>query len=260
MSPRDVVGFACLLVFVVAAGCSEYVAPGRGADMSQVGLTPEAQKQGTDFDMRAAFERKPLARFPAAVAVVRIQAPEYASRTAQGWGHGNYCVVTNRDVEKPEQFQKLSKLPMLHGIAPISRSLVTTSHFTSHEPLRQAAAQLQADMLLIYTIDTAFYVRDMATPLTVISLGLSPTKEARVTTTASAVLLDTRNGYVYGTAEATENNNRLASAWTSDDAVDMARLKTESAAFEKLVGDLEKMWGGVVRRYAPSAPQPASGG
>src|SRR5687768_10407238 len=124
----------------LVCGCSAYVAPGRGADMSQVGLTPEAQKKGTDFDMRAAFERKPLARFPAAVAVARIQAPGYESRTAQTWGHGNYCIVTNRDVEKPQHFEKLSKLPMLHGIAPISRSLLTTSHFTSHEPLRQAAA------------------------------------------------------------------------------------------------------------------------
>ena len=228
--------------------------------MSQVGLTPEAQKQGTDFNMRAAFERKPLARFPAAVAVARVQAPDYASRTAQGWGRGNYCIVTTRDVEKPEQFEKLSKLPMIHGIAPISRTFLTTSHFTNDEPLRQAAAQLQADMLLIYTIDTAFYVRDMATPLTVVTLGLSPTREARVTTTASAVLVDTRNGYVYGAAEATEQNNRLASAWTSDDAVDMARLKTESAAFDKLVIDLERMWDGVVKRYAPVAQAPATGG
>ena len=91
------------------------------------------------------------------------------------------------------------------------------------------------------------------TPLSVISLGLSPNQQARVVTTASAVLMDTRNGYVYGLAEASDSYNRLASAWTSEDAIDAARITTESAAFEKLVGELEKTWEDVVARYARPA-------
>ena len=251
----------CPLLLAIAAGCSEYVAPGRGASLDQ--LAPEARREATDVNLRAAFDRKPLANFPASIAVARIQAPGYRSYTAQGWGNGRYSLITTRDIEKPEQFDKLAALPMVQGIAPIGRLSISSPDLRSDVELRQAAAQLQADMLLIYTIDTAFYVRDMATPLTVISLGLSPNKEARITTTASAVLLDTRTGYIYGSAEATDRSDRLANAWTSDDAVDMSRLKTESAAFDKLVIDLQKMWPGVVKRYAlPSAPatQPAQGG
>src|SRR5207253_5599323 len=118
--------------------------------------------------------------WPASIAVARVQANGYVSRTAQGWGRGSYCIVTNRDVEKDAQFERLTKLPMVRGIAPIGRVLLmSTPTLNSDAELRQAAATLQADMVLMYTLDTQFWVRDMAKPLTVISLGLSPSQEAR---------------------------------------------------------------------------------
>jgi hypothetical protein len=73
---------------------------------------------------------------------------------------------------------------------------------------------------------------------------------ARVVTTASAVLLDTRNGYVYGVAEATAREDKLANAWTSDDAIDSARRSAETAAFDKLVDDFARAWKQVVEQYA----------
>ena len=87
-----------------------------------------------------------------------------------------------------------------------------------------------------------------------VTLGLSPNQQAQVVCTASAVLMDTRNGYVYGVAEATEKGDQLASAWTSSSAVDDTRRRTEAKAFEKLVGEMEKSWVGVVRTYAKATP------
>jgi hypothetical protein len=117
-------------------------------------------------------------------------------------------------------------------------------------PLRQAAAQLQADMLLIYTLDTIFDTENKAIPLSVISLGLSPNKQVRVTTTASALLMDTRNGFLYGLAEATAQNERFTNDWQNEVAIDETRRATETAAFEKLVGELETTWQNVVATYA----------
>lgn len=104
-------------------------------------------------------------------------------------------------------------------------------------------------MLLIYTLDTTFTTNDAAVPLTVITLGLSPNQVVRASTTASAVLMGTRNGYVYAVAEVTKRNDRIASAWTDSQAIDDARRKTETQAFEALVSELEKAWADVVRRY-----------
>ncbi len=87
-------------------------------------------------------------------------------------------------------------------------------------------------------------------PLGVISLGMLPNHEARVTSTCSAALMDVQTGYIYGLAEATGRHNQLASYWRSSDAVDSSRVKAEQEAFSQLVPEHEKMWTGVVREYA----------
>jgi hypothetical protein len=254
----------CLIsvLLMSCGGCASYATPGRAADLRDVGA-PDARElgAGTDATIRQAFDKQPLAKFPTGVAVVRIQQPGYYAgyhqRSVQGWGQGRYSIVLTRDVEKPEQIERLSKLPQLQGIAPLGRLLIDGSNLNSDLPLRRAAAQLHADMLLIYTLDTVFNTENKAIPLSVVTLGLSPNKQVRLTTTASAVLLDTRTGYVYGLAEATAQENRFTNSWQDQVSIDETRRNTESAAFEKLVGELETTWGRVLRTYG-GTPQNAS--
>jgi hypothetical protein len=112
-------------------------------------------------------------------------------------------------------------------------------------------------MLLIYTFDTTFHDRDLARPLSIVTLGLSPTQATQVVTTASAVLMDTRNGYVYGIAEASHKKSGLATAWNTESAIDGDRQGTEREAFDKLVGQIEIMWAGVVTEFGPNAARGA---
>ncbi len=232
---------------VISVGCaSAYVTPGRGADMTAVGLEPGSK---TDSPVQSSLDKRPLAHFPTAIAVVRVQSPGYTSSTAKGWGTGKFSIVTGRDIEPDGQVEKLAKLPMVNGIAPLNR-LLLSSELNSDADLRQAAAALHAEMLLVYTLDTTFDINDKAAPLTVVTLGLSPNQVVHVNCTASAVLLDTRNGFVYGVSEATNRQSQLASAWTTDAAVDDVRRRVETAAFTQLVTEFEKTWSGVVREYA----------
>jgi hypothetical protein len=234
-----------LVLMLLGVGCAHYATPGRGANMALLGVSRAA----TDDDITRLLDKPPLASFPAGVAVARVQAPGYRSYTAQGWGHGAYCIVTTRDIERDEHFERLAGLPMVRGIAPLNRILLP-GELNSDRELRQAAAMLHADVLLVYTIDTVFRVQDKAAPLSVITLGLSPNQQAQVVTTASAALLDTRNGYVYGVCEASESRTQLTSAWTSDSAVDDARRAAETAAFQELVDELDETWRGAVAEYA----------
>ena len=238
------------LLFLLSSGCaSHYTTPGRGANLRDLTFAaPPARQQG-EPSIVAAMGTQPLARFPTGVAVVRIQAPGYRSATAQGWGAGRYSIVTTRDIESAADLERLTKLPMVSGIGPINRLLLPT-HLESDRELREAAARMHADVLLVYTLDTTFLVEDKAAPLSVATLGLSPNQQAKVVCTASALLLDTRNGYLYGVAEATEKQDQFTSAWTRAAAVDQARRRTEAMAFAKLVGELEKAWAGVVTTYA----------
>jgi len=249
-------GFLVVTLLSVGGCVASYAAPGRGANMQL--LTAAARDQQTDSPVQEALSRQPLAKLPTAIAVVRIQAPGYQSQTAQCWGRGAYSVITTRDIENSDELMaRLGKLPMVSGLAPINRMLLP-AEFHSDLELRQAAAALHADMVLIYTLDTTFNVQDVALPLSVVTLGLSPNEVAHVICTASAVLLDTRNGYVYGVAEATADQKQLASAWTNAAAVDQARRRVEAKAFEKLVGQTEKTWQGVVTNLtaASSASAP----
>ena len=225
-------------------GCAHYATPGAAADMRVFGLGRDMQ---TDASVANALAKRPLAKLPTAIAVVRVQASGYQSETAQGWGRGAYSIITQRDIDNMDaKLDELrQKMPMVTGLAPINR-LLLSEDLRSDLELRQAAAALHADMLLIYTLDTVFHVQDVAAPVTVITLGLSPNQVAHVSSTASAVIIDTRNGYVYGIAEATETQNQLASGWTSEAAVDQTRRRVESNAFAKLVDNLQLTWTDVV--------------
>lgn len=247
-----------LLVVISVSGCVSYRVPGGPANFRAMGITEEMLEEQTDVSISRRLERKPLASFPVTVAVVRVQDRNYSSYTSGSYGRGNYRIVTTRDVESDEAFDRIAALPMIRTLAPLSR-LVVAEELNTELELREAAATVQAGMLLIYTFDTTFGVEEAIVPLSIITLGLFPDDEARVTTTVSAVLIDTRNGYVYGLTEATSHQTQLANNWTSQAAIDQSRRRAEQEAFDKLIEGIETLWMGVIQTYGPSLSVEAEG-
>jgi hypothetical protein len=242
------------LVAFALPGCvsTSYLAPGRAADMTL--FTGDPRDFLTDGNIRAVLARPVLAQLPATLAVARVQEGGYASYSARGWGHGRYSVVTTRDIESDEDLERLADLEGIDAASRVGRPLLPDSLSDDRE-LRAAAASLGADLLLVYSLDTTFRTEDGFAPLTVVSLGLFPTKTARVSSTASAVILDTRSGHVYAACESTEDTTQLANAWTSNAAVDQSRRRAEERAWDGLLREVEGNWAGVVRRIA-AAPAP----
>jgi hypothetical protein len=240
-------------------GCSEYVTPpdnnGGSADLGSISR-PEPQSppssDAAHFDslVSSPADVKPAAQFPTAIAVVRIQASGYQAPRCDTWGYGKFSVVTTRDVEieDPKLMEKWLALPKVLGIVPLNH-LLLPENLNSDRDLRTAALSLHADMILIYTFDTKVYTADQALPLSILTLGLAPDNTTRVVTTASAILLDTHTGYLYGTAEATDHDDGLTTSWTTAVALDNARDRTEKAAFKDLAPRIEAMWTGVVKAY-----------
>src|SRR5690349_10493250 len=113
------------LLLIVVTGCASYTAPGRAAKMEALGATAEAQARGTDAWIKSEMNRKPLASFPASVAVARVQAAGYTNYNRPATcGTGSFTVVTTRDVETPEQMDRLAQLPMLRGLAPLNALVI----------------------------------------------------------------------------------------------------------------------------------------
>jgi hypothetical protein len=206
---------------------------------------PTVRDSLTDPGVHEVLVKQPLASFPAAMAVARVQEPGYRNRCIGSWGSGAYSLVTGRDVETPADFERLQKLPLVRSVAPLNRLLVS-ENLKDGEQLRRAAAELGSDLLLVYTFDTTFTSDDWAPPLAVITLGLFPTYSIKVQTTASLAVLDVRNGFVYGTGEASSKKSGISNAWTDDSELDVVRKKAERDALDGLLANLERSWGQIV--------------
>lgn len=236
-----------LLATLACTGCgTHYLTPAAGVSLADV--------SAGDEDLVAHYDRRPTSPFPASVAVMRVQDSGYSTKTNRGYGYGRFCIVTTRDVESDADFAKLASLPLVAGVAPVGR-LLAPSNANSIRDLRTPAAQLRADLLLLYSIDTTFSVDGQSLgPLSLISLGLLPNKEAHVTSTVAGVLVDVRTGYVYGSSEATEIESQRATIWSTEQAIESARLEAEAAAFGSFVDEFGDLWGGVVKTYAATSP------
>ena len=70
---------------------------------------------------------------------------------------------------------------------------------------------------------------------------------------ASALLIDTRTGFVYAALEANEKRQVTTNAWESRETADRARQDAEKAAFKALVSELEKNWRQIVERAKQGA-------
>src|SRR5262245_17847620 len=230
------------------AGCATYTTPGAGVTLENLGAA--------DADIADLMKAEPAASFPARVSVARVQASGYSSRSNTCYGAGQYCVVTTRDIAPAATFERLSKMPQVGGLALMNRMLLPAK-LTSAMDLRRAAATLKSDMLLVYSMDTGFNIENTDVgPLALITLGFLPTKNARVTATASAALFDVRTGFVYGIAEATAMEEQRGTFWSSSEAVDSARKQAEAQAFQKLAGEVEKLWGEVLKVHSRGAAGP----
>lgn len=232
---------ALLVLAVMLGGCAaSYVTPGGPARLDDIDRT----------DIAEVAARRPAASFPARIAVVRVQAADYRSSTAEPLATGRFSVVPTMELISDDELNAIGKWDDVAAVAPLSK-LLLPAKLDSFDDLRLAAAKLQADVLLVYTIDTTFRVQGRGYgPLALISLGLVPDRDAYVTSTASAVFVDVRSGFVYGVVEATDKQSGLTNAWSSSGTVDAKRVATEREACRLLLAEARETWGGIVAEHA----------
>ncbi len=206
-------------ILLVGAGCSHYTTPGGPADFRALGISQAEVEAATDAGIALKMAKKPLASFPTSIATVRVQARGYRSYSLDGWGDGDFTVITVRDIETEEQLEKLTKLPMIKEIVPINR-MVITGMVRNERDLRDAAANLHADMLAIYTLDTRFDTSTTVPYLGVITLGLFPNEQASVTATAAGPPPSASATSRYGSSPSTQSRTARGNSVTADSLSD----------------------------------------
>ncbi len=227
----------------IITSCTQYVTPGGAVKISEL----------ADEDISKLLSNKPTSEFPVNIAVARIQHPQYTTykqpRSPYSEQQGNFSMILTRDAAEDEAFQKLSDLNGVNQASPFNR-LLLPYNYKSIKDLRMAAAKMKAQMLMVYTFDTEFTIDTKNYgPQNAFSLGYLKNKDVKVTTTASVALFDVQTEYLYGLAESTADEHKKSNAWKKEDEVDNLRVATEREAFKKLMGEVEKMWGGIVKEY-----------
>lgn len=180
-----------------------------------------------------AFNAQPAIRFPATIAVA-----------TQDTGTREHL----RALSARGKFDAVKSLPGMANVIPLSSLLYNTA--TKPDlAMREAAARIHADAVLIVATETHATDGRIFAPLTELSLGLFPNKRYELIATALAALVDTRTGYVYGALEQSRARSGLTMAWGSDGVMERARSAAERDAIEKLLAEFPAFWRGVVQHH-----------
>jgi len=231
------------MLVATLSGCARYLTPGGPASIPEI----------TQPDIAEALARQPASPFPARIIVARVQASGYRSASSESYGRGNFSVVTARDIESEQDFVRLGAMPSVAGVGVLSRVLLP-SDLNSAKDLRTAAAQLRGDVILLYTLDTAFRTdKTPVGPLQLVSLGFFPSYKSHVTATCAAAFVDVRTGFVYGVAEFSASEQQRSDLWSTETALETARHNAERQAFNGALQEIEKSWGAILTEHAGKA-------
>jgi len=179
---------------------------------------------------------EPLIRFPARIGVVRLKGGQRASVPE---GEGPAWIELARNVR--EEIGEL--IPLNHMLADATASSVgfSPSGMTTLEreiaKIRIGAARQHLDAVIIYEASAnSKSERSFASliDLTLVGYFLVPTRIVEADATATAIIMDVRNGYMYGNVTATAEKTGLSYATSTF----QARSEAEEKAVSKATGNL----------------------
>lgn len=110
--------------------------------------------------------------------------------------------------------------------------------------IRRASARQHLDYVLVYEVNQNVSKKSNAlalADLTVLGLYILPSRSIKIDSTASALLIDVRNGYPYGTATAYATDKQARTAMSSGASRRKSKDKNYSAAVNNLTGEVETM-------------------
>jgi len=197
-------------------------------------------KTKLDAEIRDIANIEPDLSFPARIGIARI----------------NRSDLTSVPLDELEIWQDArDDLPFAAGeFVPVS-PLIAASVSSAYKEDQSVAEQLMAnirrgsarqhlDYVLIYEVDHVSHKNRNALSIADISiLGLFalPSKNVKIESTASAILMDVRSGYPYGTASAFKEASSLSTSYRSGTTRDKLQSKNVSEVVDLLSDDVSEM-------------------
>lgn len=133
-------------------------------------------------------------------------------------------------------------------VSPLIASMVSKADSKTYNAaqvvnnIRRGSARQHLDYVLIYEVsDTSDQSRNalQIADLSILGLFVLPSRDIKVDSTASAMLIDVRNGYPYGTASAFAERKTITTAVGSRGRKAKLSSKARVTAVENLTNDVE---------------------
>lgn len=204
--------------------------------------TKTSTSSDLDSQIRDIAAIEPDLRFPSRIGIARIE-------------NGR---LTNGPIEEMQAWGDLAeKLGAPYGdlvpVSPFIAAMVRPNanrdmdNFSSHSvvaDIRRASARQHLDYVLAYEViqNTSDESNGLSfANLTVLGMYIIPSRNVKINSTASAILIDVRNGYPYGTATAIATDKQISTLVGSGNSRRKAENKTYLLAVENLTGEVEIM-------------------
>lgn len=239
-------------VLAIAAGCAQHTQYSSGADyiaryQNPVAASPAGGNVAPRIDAAIvqAASVEPDLRFPGRFGLARIvngalsPVPEREAALWREFAGG---------IQDLGEFVPISPMvaEMSYRGAERDRRYWSPSVGYTVEMIRVGAARQHIDAVLIYEVgarsssaNTVFALAD----ITLIGGAFLPTREITAEGRASALFVDVRNGYPYGTASAAVDLSTYFVSWGSDRKTDQKRDEAIRKVVEKLIPEVETMIG-----------------
>ena len=224
------------LAAMLLAGCEYNVQNSSGAEY--LAATPAAAGK-LDQRITRAASVEPLLRFPARIGLARIV---QGKLTTIPPGEGSLWGNMAESHKAMGQFIPIS--PLIAEFTEHQTRWAGADRSDVVETIRLGAARQHLDAVLIYEVgararkgSNLLAIGD----LTIIGAAILPSRTIKAQGVAQALLIDVRNSYPYGTAQAQADISRLSVAFGSYERKEAARLKAIEKTVGNLIPEVEKM-------------------
>jgi len=242
--PRLLLVAAAVAIFTLLSGCSR-------SYVNSPAVAAKRAKASAEFSnplIARAYQCKPAMRYPATIGLAPMDGE---------------AQIAFRALDADGKLDALKSLPRVTNVVNVSSLLISNGGDLagpdgrpmpiwnkSDLALREAAARLHCDAVLLVKLETTVTDGKLLAPLSLFTLGFFPNDRTEVIATALAALVDTRTGYVYATTERSAGKTCHAISW-DDSTRDRTTRLANQKAMEKLFAEIPAVWGGVVSKHRP---------
>lgn len=185
---------------------------------------------------------EPDLHFPARIGLARIERGQLTNSPTdeiQAWGD-----LTDKLGAPYGEFVPVSPF-IADMVRPNAKK--DTHNYQTHNvvaDIRRASARQHLDYVLVYEVNQNVSDESNALSLanlTILGMYVIPSRNVKIKSTASAILIDVRNGYPYGTATAFATDKQVRTLVGSGNSRYKAAHKNNLVAVENLTGEVETM-------------------